>query len=69
MVFIEAFDRAPRGDHGSTRTGRLRDSASRARRDSSGPSESVQAACREIARIERAILEGDDRALKEYLVA
>ena len=32
--------------------------------DSSGPSD--QTARREIARIERAILEGDDRALKEY---
>ncbi len=34
------------------------------RSDSSGPSD--QAARREIARIERAILEGDDRALDEY---
>ena len=34
--------------------------------DSSGPVESVQAARREIVRIERAILEGDDRALEEY---
>ena len=34
--------------------------------DSSGPSESPQTARREIARIERAILEGDDRALEEY---
>ena len=34
--------------------------------DSSGPSESVQAARREIARIERAIFEGDDRPLDEY---
>ncbi len=32
--------------------------------DSSGPSD--QAVRREIARIERAILEGDDRALKKY---
>ncbi len=34
--------------------------------DSSGPSESREAARREIARIERAILEGDDRTLDEY---
>ena len=34
--------------------------------DSSGPSESREAARREIARIERAILEGDDCALDEY---
>ena len=32
-VFMEAFDQAPRADHGSTRTVRLRDSASRARSD------------------------------------
>ncbi len=34
--------------------------------DSSGPSESGEAASREIARIERAILEGDERTLDEY---
>ena len=34
--------------------------------DSSGPSESREAARREIARIERAIFEGDDRTLDEY---
>ena len=34
--------------------------------DSSGPSESAQAARREIARIERAILKGDDCTLDEY---
>ena len=34
--------------------------------DSSGPSESREAARREIARIEHAILEGDDRMLDEY---
>ena len=34
--------------------------------DSSGSSDSVQAARREIARIGRAILEGDDRTLDEY---
>ena len=34
--------------------------------DSSGPSESPQTVRREIARIEQAILEGDDRALEEY---
>ena len=34
--------------------------------DSSGPSESYEAARREIARIERVIVEGDDRNLDEY---
>ena len=32
MAFMDAYDRAPRGDHGSTRTVRLRDSVLRARR-------------------------------------
>ena len=32
MAFMEAYDQAPSGDRGSSRTGRLRDSASRARR-------------------------------------
>ena len=34
--------------------------------DCSGPSESREGPRREIARIERAILEGDDRAIDEY---
>ena len=33
LAFIEAYDRAPSGDHGSTRAVRLRDSTSRAMRD------------------------------------